>query len=162
MAEVLSGKISEARDAEVLIERPDGSRVTGVVNIRPLKNQGGEVTGAINCAYDITERKLAEQRQQFLMNELAHRGKNLLAVIQSIAFLSLSGTRPLAEARDVLIQRLHALARSQSALITEGFEGAPWPRSSDWSSKASPTVSRLLVRCDAEPQGSTDLRASYA
>jgi len=125
MAEVLSGKISEARDAEVLIERPDGSRVTGVVNIRPLKNQRGEVTGAINCAYDITERKLAEQRQQFLMNELAHRGKNLLAVIQSIAFRSLSGTRPLAEARDVLIQRLHALARSQSALITEGFEGAP-------------------------------------
>ena len=38
MAEVVSGKISEARDAEVLIERPDGSRITVVVNIRPLKN----------------------------------------------------------------------------------------------------------------------------
>jgi PAS domain-containing protein len=79
MAEVLSGKISEARDAEVLIERPDGSRVTVVVNIRPLKNQRGEVTGAINCFYDITERKQAEVRQHFLMNELAHRSQNLLA-----------------------------------------------------------------------------------
>ena len=29
------------------------------------------------------------------------------------------------EARDVLIQRLHALARSQSLLINESFEGAP-------------------------------------
>jgi signal transduction histidine kinase len=43
----------------VLIERSDGSRVTVVVNIRPLKNQRGEVTGAINCFYDITERKRA-------------------------------------------------------------------------------------------------------
>ena len=56
MAEVLSGKIPEARDAEVLIERPDGSRITVIVNIRPLKNQRGELTGAINCFFDITER----------------------------------------------------------------------------------------------------------
>jgi PAS domain S-box-containing protein len=60
MAEVVSGKRSEARDAEVLIERPDGSRVTVVVNICPLKNQRGEITGAINCFYDISERKRAE------------------------------------------------------------------------------------------------------
>ena len=60
MAEVVSGRLSEVRDAEVLIERPDGSRITVVVNIRPLKNERGEVTGAINCFYDITERKQAE------------------------------------------------------------------------------------------------------
>jgi PAS domain S-box-containing protein len=60
MAEVVRGKIAEALDEEVLIERPDGSRVTVVVNIRPLKNQRGEITGAINCFYDITERKCAE------------------------------------------------------------------------------------------------------
>jgi PAS domain S-box-containing protein len=57
MAEVVSGKLSEVRDAEVLIERPDGSRITVVVNIRPQKNQQGELAGAINCFYDITERK---------------------------------------------------------------------------------------------------------
>ena len=59
MAEALSGKVSAVRDAEVIIERPDGSRVAVVVNIRPLKNQHGEVTSAINCFYDITERKQA-------------------------------------------------------------------------------------------------------
>jgi PAS domain S-box-containing protein len=124
MAEVISGKIGGVRDAEVLIERPDSSRVTVVVNIRPLKNQQGEVTGAINCFYDITDRKEAEQRQQLLMDELAHRGKNLLAVIQSIASRTLSGTHSLAEARGVLAQRIQALARSQSALAMEGFRGA--------------------------------------
>jgi PAS domain S-box-containing protein len=61
MAEVIAGKIPAAHDAEVLIERPDGSRVTVVVNIRPLKTEGGEITGAINCFYDITQRKQAEE-----------------------------------------------------------------------------------------------------
>ncbi len=60
MAEVLSGKIADVRDAEVLIERPDGSRMTVVVNIRSLKDGRGEVAGAINCFYDITDRKRAE------------------------------------------------------------------------------------------------------
>jgi len=124
MADVLSGKISEARDAEVLIERPDGSRISCIVNIRTLKNHRGEITGAINCFYDVTERKQAEQRRLLLTHELAHRGKNLLAVVLSITSRSLSGRQPFAEERDVLMQRLHALGRSQSVLIDGGFEGA--------------------------------------
>jgi len=79
MAEVVSGKITAAHDAEVLIERPDGSRVTVLVNIRPLKNDRGEVIGAINCFYDITERKKNEEllaealRQQSALYELMQR-----------------------------------------------------------------------------------------
>lgn len=61
MADVVSGRLAEVRDQEVLLERPDGSRVTVVVNIRPLMNQTGQVTGAINCFYDITERHEAER-----------------------------------------------------------------------------------------------------
>ena len=114
-----------ARNVEVFIERPDGSRLPVLVNFAALRNGKGEITGAITSFMDITERKQAEERQRLLTNELAHRGKNLLAVVLSIAFRSLSGKRSLTEARDVLIQRLHALARSQSMLISEGFEGAP-------------------------------------
>jgi PAS domain S-box-containing protein len=62
MADVLSGKIPEATDIEILLERPDGSQVTVVVNIRPLKDDYGIINGAINCFYDITERKRAEQQ----------------------------------------------------------------------------------------------------
>src|SRR4029077_16659127 len=60
MAEVALGKISVVHNGEVLIQRPDGSHVTVLVNISPLKNDRGEVTGAINCFYDITDRKRAE------------------------------------------------------------------------------------------------------
>ena len=62
MAEVLSGTLSEVRDAEVQIERPDGSRVAVIVNILPLLDQHGQVTSAINCFYDITGRKQAERQ----------------------------------------------------------------------------------------------------
>lgn len=62
MAEVVSGKIMGVRDAEVLIARPDGSRVIVAVNIRPLKSRQGEITGAINCFHDITGHKDAQER----------------------------------------------------------------------------------------------------
>jgi PAS domain S-box-containing protein len=61
MAEVVAGTLTEASDAEVIIERPDGSRITVIVNIRPLTNERGEVTGALNCFYDITSRKETEE-----------------------------------------------------------------------------------------------------
>ena len=59
MAGVLGRKLREVRDMEILVERPDGSRITIVANIVALTNRRGEITGAINCFYDITERKRA-------------------------------------------------------------------------------------------------------
>ena len=70
MAEVVSGKISEVHDAEVLIARPDGSGVIVIANIRQLKSQQGDITGAINCFYDITERKKSEKGLQQLNEQL--------------------------------------------------------------------------------------------
>ena len=61
MAEVVTGNISAVHDGEVVIERPDGSRITVIVNIQALKNEHGEITGAINCFFDISERKRAEE-----------------------------------------------------------------------------------------------------
>jgi PAS domain S-box-containing protein len=61
MADVASGKLAAVHDAEVIIERPDRSRITVLVNICPLKNTLGEVIGAINCFYDITERRQTEE-----------------------------------------------------------------------------------------------------
>src|SRR5579863_5849101 len=71
MAEVVSGKLAQVRDAEVLIERPDGSRITVVVNVRPLMSAQGEVAGAINCFYDITERKRNEEQSRAYVAQVA-------------------------------------------------------------------------------------------
>jgi hypothetical protein len=41
--------------------------------------------GYTGCALDITDAKLAQERQQLLIHELNHRVKNTLATVQSIA-----------------------------------------------------------------------------
>jgi len=84
MADVFSGTISEVRDSEVIIERPDGSRVTVAVNIRPLKNAHGEIMSAINCFYDITERKQAENQLVDSLNrerELAEFRERFIGIL---------------------------------------------------------------------------------
>ena len=53
MAQVVSGAVAIVNDAQIVIERPDGSRVTVIVNIRPLRDSRGEVVGAINCFYEM-------------------------------------------------------------------------------------------------------------
>jgi signal transduction histidine kinase len=60
MGDVLAGKAPGVHNGEVHIQRPDGSRIIVIVNIAPLKNDRGEVVGAINCFYDVTERRQAE------------------------------------------------------------------------------------------------------
>jgi len=49
------------RNAEIVIERPDGSRFTALVNIRALKDHRGRVQGAINCFQDISAQKVMEE-----------------------------------------------------------------------------------------------------
>jgi two-component system CheB/CheR fusion protein len=99
-------------------------RCTMLLNARMLLQTDGKPKLILLGIRDITERKEAEERHNLLTDELAHRSKNLLAVIQSIASRSLSGTRSLDDARDVFIQRIQALSRGQSALLSEGIEGA--------------------------------------
>ena len=86
-----------------------------------------EIAESLNARLqsEIVVRMQAEARQEFLMDELAHRGRNLLAVVHSIMSRSLSGVRSLSEAREVLTHRIQALGRSQSVLATGGFFGAP-------------------------------------
>jgi PAS domain S-box-containing protein len=61
MAAVLDGTIPEAREMEVQIKRPDGSWVTVIVNIRVLKNERGDIIGAINCFVDVTDWKRIQE-----------------------------------------------------------------------------------------------------
>ena len=73
---------------------------------------------------EVIERKRAEERLSLLVSELTHRVKNLLAVLQSIAIRTLSDTRDIADARRILVGRLHALARAHELLTEACWKGA--------------------------------------
>lgn len=55
---VLDG--TSTRNAEVVMERPDGERFTALVNIRPLRDRENRIQGAINCFQDVSDRKAIE------------------------------------------------------------------------------------------------------
>ena len=125
MAEVLSGKITAAHDAEVLIERPDGSRITVIVNIRPLKNQRGELTGAINCFYDITKRKRVEAAQRRLdvltasNRKLEQEIRQRQAVETTLRQSEQHQTRLLEQLRQLSHQILHAQEEERKRISRE-------------------------------------------
>ncbi len=47
--------------AELLIERPDGTRVPVLINVAPLRNSIGAIEGAVCSFQELTERKQAEE-----------------------------------------------------------------------------------------------------
>ena len=101
MADVLNGKIPAAYDKEFVIERPDGSRITVMSNVVALKNDRGEITGAMCCFYDITERSRLQQetlaqaqalaevdrRKDEFLAMLSHELRNPLAALSNAAQL---------------------------------------------------------------------------
>jgi PAS domain S-box-containing protein len=69
MAEVLRTGVP-LRNRELVIGRPDGSRVPVLANVVPLKDAEGSMIGAVSCLQDITERKRAEQKLQVSNDKL--------------------------------------------------------------------------------------------
>ena len=72
----------------------------------------------------LAERETALQHQRLLVNELNHRVKNTLAIIQSIAYQTLKGDETTPEVRDVFMARLMALAVAHDILTEESWDGA--------------------------------------
>jgi PAS domain S-box-containing protein len=69
MADILRDGIPVI-DQEVGIERTDGTRCVALVNIRPLKDAAGNISGAVNCFHDITGRKHVEQEYVLTRNQV--------------------------------------------------------------------------------------------
>jgi PAS domain S-box-containing protein len=59
MAAVL--RDGKPRTDEVVIERPDGSRISVEVNITPLQNDEGRLIGAVNAFTDVSHRESSER-----------------------------------------------------------------------------------------------------
>ena len=81
------------RGVEAVAERPDGTRVPFIPYPTPLRDADGNVIGAINMLVDISERKEAETQQRILLNELNHRVKNNMQMLQSLLSASIRQTK---------------------------------------------------------------------
>jgi two-component sensor histidine kinase len=89
---------------------------------RALRNSAGELQGAVCAAADVTERHRYEEHLKLLLNELNHRVKNTLAIVQSIASLTLKDAD--AALRAAFEERLLTLSAAHNLLTDESWTGA--------------------------------------
>jgi PAS domain S-box-containing protein len=82
-AEVLRTGVP-VHNQEVMIERPDGSRITAMVNIEPLRDPAGAIVGAINLFQDISERKASDRA----LRDSEARYRSLVDASGAIVFVS--------------------------------------------------------------------------
>ena len=95
----------------------DGERKTLLMRALPLRDEAGAVQGAVCAAADVTERHRYESHLKLALNELNHRVKNTLAVVQSIAAMSFRGID--ATAREEFDRRLQTLGAVHERLLTD-------------------------------------------
>lgn len=104
------------------IYRPDGSIRWLEGAARFVFGDDGKPRRMVGTNVDVTERKVAEEHQRLLINELNHRVKNTLAIVQAIAWQSFrTGGMP-ADAREGFEGRLAALAAAHDVLTRQNWE----------------------------------------
>ncbi len=106
----------------------DGHQGWARVTSTAIRNDDGVFRYAVRVVEDITERRAADRRQKLLIDELNHRVKNTLAVVQSIAAQSFKGERDPKDALQAFQGRLLALSEAHNLLTRESWEAAPIER----------------------------------
>lgn len=102
--------------------RKSGEEVPVEIGLNPVLS-GGEMA-VVASVIDISARRQAEERMRDVMNELSHRSKNLLALIQAMAHRVASFAPDMKTFEGNFNERLQGLARSHELLVSQDWQGA--------------------------------------
>jgi len=106
------------------IRRPDGE-VRWVMDRGEVeRDPGGNALRVVGVLVDITDLKAAEQRQRLLFDELNHRVKNTLAIVQSLAQHTQRSKSDPVEFTRAFGDRIMSLSRAHDVLAQTAWEGA--------------------------------------
>lgn len=113
-------------EAQAIVVRLDGGQGARWldVTVRPYRVKG-EVAGTVFSAIDVTDRKVQEEHLRIVLRELAHRSKNLLAVIQGIARQTAESAHSTQEFVSRFNGRIYSLSRAHDVLTDADWRGAP-------------------------------------
>lgn len=120
--EARAGRTSRFQAAIELGETSD-TRWWDIV-IAPMNGEDGSPERILAVSRDISEIKQNEARQTLLMQELAHRVKNTLAMVQAVATQTLRNASSLESAAEMLGARLLALAQAHDVLMQGSWSSA--------------------------------------
>ena len=109
---------------DVRVRSSTGDWLFWEINSGLTYGSDGSPLGLHVVGRDVTERKRAEEHQRLLINELNHRVKNTLAVVQSIVHQTLRNGSDAAAVRSNLEGRLSALSAAHDVLTRENWTSA--------------------------------------
>lgn len=99
---------------EVCGQRKNGEDFPAEATVSRQSVKGSTVLTVV--VRDITERKGLEAQRETITRELDHRIRNVLSVVNSLVSLTARSAANIEEFKESLLERLGALARTQSAL----------------------------------------------
>ncbi|TDK31236.1 hypothetical protein E2F50_20000 [Rhizobium deserti] len=118
-----SGEPFVARGVPIELNRgPLGEPQERIIDFtyQPMSDRSGQVSGILVQALDVTERMDEAKRVELVANELGHRLKNQLAMVQAIASQTLRNAKDLRTARRVLSERIGVLSAAHDTVVQGG------------------------------------------
>jgi len=113
---------AQSYQTEFRLRRPNGELRWCIGTAAATLDAAKRVVRVSGVTVDITERKLAEERQVLLAREVDHRARNALAVVQSIVRLTRA---PSIDDYVIAVEgRIRALSRAHMLLSRSRWEGA--------------------------------------
>jgi PAS domain S-box-containing protein len=111
----------EARSAELKIRTKDGRERLWSFVTSPQATQSDGRRLFVCVAQDVTDQKAHEEQIQLLMQEINHRARNLLSLVQAIA--RQTATRDPENFIERFTERIQALAANQDLLVRNEWQG---------------------------------------
>ncbi|WP_156419455.1 PAS domain-containing protein [Aureimonas sp. AU12] len=117
----------DAYEIEIPFRRRDGAFRWFLVRAQPVRDRAGRIERWAGISIDIHERRQAEEAGDLLARELAHRIKNIFAVIASLVAVSARGDPAVRPYADALRQRLSTLALAHDYVRPHSEASRPEP-----------------------------------
>jgi PAS domain S-box-containing protein len=97
---------------------PDGTIVWRDARANPEFDAKGKAVRLLGVVMDISEHKLAEERQEIMLQELHHRVKNTLATVKAIANLSKRTATDVESFCNAFNSRIVSLSKTHTLLVS--------------------------------------------
>jgi PAS domain S-box-containing protein len=108
---------------ELHLVRPNANSSWIERRSRVVEHEGRRHITGVNV--DITLRKKQEDNLHFIMDELSHRTKNLLSVVQAMASQTARYSESYSDFEERFLGRIRALSQSHDLLVSQNWSGAP-------------------------------------
>ena len=122
----IAGHVAQRRamgaGREVLGRRKDGTEFAVEVTLSRQLTDGHRIGTAV--IRDVSDRKFEEKQRQIIASEVAHRLRNMMAVVTSIVSLTARAASSAADFKNALLGRFAAISRTNESLIRRSWSEA--------------------------------------